>query len=258
MIVNQKKLKKIANDACKKIENNSNSLVNDILSPHIVVDNFLDDNIAKSCLESFPNSTDDSWDFANDKDIEIKYRSTWESEFDVPDNIINVVRILNSSIFLQATSKALGIDKLIPDPYFTGGGLNLMKKGGLLDVHVDGNYHDASGLNRRVNAILFLNPIWKKGWGGEFCFFDKNGKECIKKIDPLFNRLLIFDTNDKSFHGLPNPINFPDDHPRRSLILYYYTKDQSPSNIQLSKPHSALWIKRNLKDKKGKKYRQFE
>ena len=44
--------------------------------------------------------------------------------------------------------EVLNIDKLIPDPYFTGGGLNATISGGLLDVHVDGNYHDATGLNR--------------------------------------------------------------------------------------------------------------
>ena len=56
----------------------------------------------------------------------------------------------------------MGIKKIIPDPYFTGGGLNVTTKGGLLDVHVDGNYHDATGLNRRLNAILYLNPNYKK------------------------------------------------------------------------------------------------
>ena len=50
----------------------------------------------------------------------------------------------------------------MPDPYFTGGGLNITERGGLLDVHVDGNYHDASGLNRRLNILIYFNPGWKK------------------------------------------------------------------------------------------------
>ena len=91
-------------------------------------------------------------------------------------------------------------------------------------MHVDGNYHDATGLNRRMNALLYLNPNWRPDWGGEFGIYDGTGEKCIKKVEPLFNRLVLFDTHDKSWHGLPDPVNFPDNDPRRSIILYYYTK----------------------------------
>jgi Rps23 Pro-64 3,4-dihydroxylase Tpa1-like proline 4-hydroxylase len=87
------------------------------------------------------------------------------------------VRILNSAPFLQAMSKVMGIQKIIPDPYFTGGGLNVTMRGGLLDVHVDGNYYDATGLNRRLNALVYLNPNWQEEWGGEFGVYDAEG-EC--------------------------------------------------------------------------------
>ena len=88
---------------------------------------------------------------------------------------------MNSGPFLKALSESLEIPKLIPDPYFTGGGLNVTVSGGLLDVHIDGNYHDATGLHRRVNAILYLNPGWKKNWGGEFGLYDNKGNKLIKK-----------------------------------------------------------------------------
>ena len=131
------------------------------------------------------------------------------SEFDIPEKIVDAIRIMNSALFLQSLSNALGIPKLIPDPYFSGGGLNVTVSGGLLDVHIDGNYHDATGLHRRVNAILYLNPGWQDGWGGEFGLYDNKGEKLIKKIAPLHNRFMAFDTNDFSFHGLPDPLNFP-------------------------------------------------
>jgi len=225
---------------------------------HIVVDNFFPEPLAYECLKSFPHVDDKSWEHQNDKDIEIKSRSNWKSEFDVPENIIDVVRILNSSIILNAFSKVFNINKLIPDPYYSGGGLNITQRGGLLDVHVDGNYHDASGLHRRVNAILYLNPGWQEGWGGEFGLYDNNGEKLIKKIAPIHNRIVVFDTNDYSFHGLPDPLNFPDGKARRSIILYYYTKEPRPtSDINVDKPHSALWKKRGWLDKRGNKTRDF-
>jgi len=226
---------------------------------HLVIDEFFSDSLASECLKNFPDINDSSWEHANEADIEIKYRTTWGSEFDIPEGIVDAVRILNSSCFLMAMSERFEIPKIIPDPYFTGGGLNVTKAGGLLDVHVDGNYHDATGLNRRLNALVYLNPNWKSGWGGEFGIYDEKGEKCLKEVAPLFNRLVIFDSHDKSFHGLPAPLNFPKDELRRSIILYYYTKDPRPdSQITINDPHSALWKKRGLHDKRGNKTRKYK
>ena len=225
---------------------------------HIVIDDFLPLELAEQCLNNFPELMHESWEHSNDEDVEVKSRSTWKSEFDIPDGIVDAVRIMNGSQFLEAVGNKLGIEKLLPDPYFTGGGLNVTKKNGLLDVHVDGNYHDATGLNRRVNALLYFNKNWEPNWLGEFGLFDETGETCLKKIEPIFNRLVVFDTHDKSFHGLPDPVNFPDDEPRRSIILYYYTKENRPSaQVEVSEPHSALWKKRGFRDKKGNRTREY-
>lgn len=226
---------------------------------HIVIDDFLDRRLADLCLQKFPPLDAPGWEHANDADIEVKYRTTWESEFDIPEGLVDAVRVLNSSLFLKAMARRIGIQKIVPDPYFSGGGLNVTMRGGLLDVHVDGNYHDATGLSRRLNAILYLNPDWQPEWGGEFGIYDSKGEHCIKKVPPTFNRLVIFDSHDFSFHGLPDPVNFPEGVPRRSIILYYYTKEARPSeHVAVTDPHSALWKKRELHDKRGQKTRAFK
>ncbi len=255
----QSELKKIADSCARKIENAEEG-VNFFQEPykHLFLDNFFDINLANKCLDMFPPLTEKCWEHANDADIEIKYRTNWKSEFDIPDGLIEAIRILNSAEFLKAMSKKFNIEKIIPDPYFTGGGLNVTKRGGLLDVHIDGNYHDATGLNRRLNALVYLNKNWQPSWGGEFGIYDDKGDVCLKTIEPLFNRLVIFDSHDKSFHGLPAPLNFPESETRKSILLYYYTKEPRPQNqITVKDPHSALWKKRNLKDKSGKKTRDF-
>ena len=69
---------------------------------------------------------------------------------------------------------------------------------------------------------------------------------------------MAFDTNDLSYHGLPDPLNFPKGHARRSIILYYYTKEPRPSSqVNVEKPHSALWKKKGGLDKRGNKIRDF-
>ena len=231
----------------------------DLPFKHLVLDNFFKSLIVDDCFKNFPSLDSQIWDKTNDPEIEVKMRSKFSSEFDFPDGIIDAVRILNSSYVLKAIAEKLDIPKLMPDPYFSGGGLNVTVSGGLLDVHVDGNYHDASGLNRRVNAILYLNPRWEKNWGWEFGIYDNKGEVCLKEVEPLYNRLVIFDTHDFSFHGLPNPLNFPEGEARRSIILYYYTKEPRPTTqIVIDAPHSALWKKKNWTDKKGNQTRNFE
>ena len=259
-IFSQEDLKKLAIQCADKVKNAQNGKEYfEEPFKHIVIDNFFDSELAQICLENFPSMDNSVWEHSNDADIEVKFRTTWNSEFDIPEGIVAAVRILNSSLFLKAMAEKIGIKKIVPDPYFAGGWLNVTMKGGLLDVHVDGNYHDATWLNRRLNAIVYLNPSWEESWGGEFGIYDDTWLNCIKKVPPLFNRLVIFDTHDRSFHWLPDPVNFPENEPRRSIILYYYTKESRPSEqIAVDAPHSALWVKRGLLDKRGNKTRNFQ
>lgn len=253
----QQALKEVSEYSCGRLLSaRENFEVFDAPFRHVVIDNFFPEDFAKDCLRSFPSIDASDWEHSNDPDIEVKYRTNWKSEFDIPDGLVPAIRVLNGAPFLLAMAKVMKIEKVIPDPYFTGGGLNVTMRGGLLDVHVDGNYHDATGLNRRLNALVYLNPEWEEAWGGEFGIYDEKGEVCLKKVPPLHNRLVVFDSHDKSFHGLPDPVNFPPGVPRRSIILYYYTKETRPEgHTVVAEPHSALWKKRNLLDKRGNRVR---
>ena len=256
----QHELKQIAENCANKIEHaNEHGSYFEGPFQHIILDSFLPESVAKSVLDAFPDLDDPTWEKTNDAGLEIKARTNWASEFDVPEGIVGAIRILNSAMVLKAMSKALSIPKLMPDPYFTGGGLNVTEKNGLLDVHIDGNYHDASGMNRRVNILIYFNPEWEESWGGQFGIYDTSGSNLVKAVEPIFNRCVIFDTHDKSFHGLPNPINFPANKPRRSILLYYYTvAPRNPEQIVEASPHSALWKSKGMLDKRGNKRRSHD
>lgn len=58
---------------------------------------------------------------------------------------------------------------------------------------------------------------------------------------------------------MPDPLNFPDNRARQSIILYYYTKDPRPTDqVSVADPHSALWKKRNWTDKRGNMTRDYQ
>ena len=257
--MDNKALKVLANDLSQKILlSKDEGTYFSMPFQHLIIDNFLPLDIATDLLRAFPHASHDCWQRSNDEGIEIKARTDWQSEFDIPDELSAVVRVFNSAPILRAMAGALSIPKLMSDPYYSGGGLNISERGGLLDIHVDGNYHDESGMNRRVNLLYYLNPNWEPAWGGEFGIYDNVGETLVKSVAPTFNRCIIFDTHDKSYHGLPNPINFPSDNPRRSILLYYYTVAKRPmSQVTEDQPHSALWKSKWFTDKRGNKKRDY-
>ena len=215
--------------------------------PHIYVDDLFPEEVIDYVLNEFPTANDPIWEITEVEDIQIKLRTDWKSESDMAPSARNLIHFLNSGAFLQRVTKLTGIDCLISDPYLTGGGLNCILPGGVLDVHADGNWHHAMAVHRRLNAILYLNRNWKPEYGGDFELWDRDLKGCVAKIAPLANRLMIFETHDYTYHGHPNPLTCPPDNSRKSAIVYYYTSEPRPEDQVLKEePHRALWRRKAL------------
>jgi Rps23 Pro-64 3,4-dihydroxylase Tpa1-like proline 4-hydroxylase len=215
--------------------------------PHVIIDGLFPDLLISELVNEFPSPDDQSWDRSVVEGIQVKLRSNWQSEDDISPITAEMVHFFNSGSFMNCLSSFTGVTKLISDPYFTGGGRNCILPGGVLDVHADGNWHDAMGVHRRLNAILYLNENWNEQWGGHFELWDKDLTGCVKAVSPLANRLLIFETHDFTYHGHPNPLACPEGNSRKSLIFYYYTAEPRPSEqILKAEPHRALWRKKSL------------
>lgn len=239
--------------ASKKLDELAMSLSTEFKSAtpfaHCVIDDFFPPEIVESLVDEFPTETDPIWESSDQQDIQVKLRSNWQSETDIRPTTQSVVHFLNSGAAMKSFSKLTGIEKLISDPYYTGGGLNCTKRNGLLDVHADGNWHHAMGVHRRLNVILYLNKVWDPKWGGALELWDEKLTKCVKSIDPLFNRLVVFETHDLTYHGHPTPLLCPPDQSRKSLILYYYTASPRPkSQVLVERPHRALWRRREMRE----------
>jgi len=207
--------------------------------PNIVFDNFFNEDILNKVAEDFP-------DLSKKKDIivyntqdEKKLAAKGESNFTEGTKLL--AHYLNSEPFLEFLQDLTGIkEKLIPDPYFNGGGYHEIKPGGLLKVHADFNKHVDTMLDRRLNLLVYLNKDWEESYGGHFELWDKDMTKSCKKVLPIFNRVAIFSTTDFSYHGHPDPLTCPPDRSRKSLALYYYSNGRPKSEIS-PRAHATLF-----------------
>jgi hypothetical protein len=53
-------------------------------------------------------------------------------------------------------------------------------------------------------------------------------RRCEQRIAPLYNRAVLFRTDERSFHGYPDPLRCPDGVIRKSLALYYFSEEERP------------------------------
>ena len=79
-----------------------------------------------------------------------------------------------------------------------------------------------------------------------FELWDKKMKSVKKSVLPEINKAVIFRTDAESNHGFPDPIRCPENVTRKSIALYYYTKEKTilPLTVRRRKYFHAVWKKR--------------
>ncbi|MGB3511214.1 MAG: 2OG-Fe(II) oxygenase [Microcoleaceae cyanobacterium] len=204
--------------------------------PHVIIDNFLPEHILEEVLKEFPQPGSIDWKSFSNKS-EKKLASKQELQMGEATRL--VLYQLNSSTFVDFLEKLTGIDGIISDPHFVGGGLHQIQPGGYLKLHADFNRHTRLKLDRRLNLLLYLNKDWEEEYGGYLQLWDTDMTRCEQKILPIFNRCVVFSTTDFSYHGHPDPLTCPEDRTRKSLALYYYSNGRPPEEV--SGGHSTLF-----------------
>jgi Rps23 Pro-64 3,4-dihydroxylase Tpa1-like proline 4-hydroxylase len=189
--------------------------------PHIVIDDFLPLSVAEELLHSFPKQEISEYKYIGDT-LDGLYKIQTN-----PDSCNFIIRsffhFFNSSSVLQFLESLTRINALIGDPYYAGGGLHEIFRGGKLGIHSDFRIQQNLHLNRRINILIYLNKNWENDYGGNLELWETNMQTRMHSIAPIFNRCVIFNTDSNSYHGHPDPLNTPQEISRKSIALYYYT-----------------------------------
>lgn len=189
--------------------------------PHIVLDGLFDDADLDRVLADFPRPEEMRWmrfDSPTEKKLGFYHEHSTISP--VVRAFLDAMNGFEVLLWLEALT---GIEGLIPDPYFGGGGLHQIEPGGFLKIHADFNVHPKLHLDRRVNLLIYLNRGWREEWGGALELWNAAMTERVQSVVPMFNRTVVFSTSDTSFHGHPHPLASPPGVTRKSLSFYYYT-----------------------------------
>jgi len=214
--------------------------------PHIVIDEFITPKDARVCvaeMKEYEQWGHDGSEYSKQAQVN-KFFTPW-----CDDNIQDIKRdmpitwkyleFFNSPEFLEHLENLTGIENLIADDTYEGGGCHKIDSGGRLSIHTDYSKHPRKDLYRRINLLLYLNDGWQDEWGGTLQLLDYESKTLIKEVQPTMNRAVIFNTTDKSLHGHPHNLNTPGDKSRYSIALYYFTKEK-PGDLQ-EETNAAIW-----------------
>ncbi len=227
--------------------------------PHIVLDEFLPPALADRILQNFPREAKDS-----DVHFNINYGGHSKRQI-APEDCNGFVRqvfhFFNSQPVIAFLEGLSGIEALLPDPSFEGGGFHEISAGGKLGIHADFRIHEKLHLQRRLNLLIYLNNEWEDSWNGRLELWDRRMQHCVASVAPLMNRCVVFNTDADSYHGHPDPLQTPPDVKRRSIALYYYTASKAVyrevpnrSTMYHARPHDPAAIRREAAGFRASEY----
>lgn len=186
---------------------------------HLVLDDFLDQELADQLYANFPplDTLNVKRKSLNENKAEDYHFERWHPAFST------LREVVGSEAFYTWMRRITGMEDLITTKDSLGSGVHQGGNGSYVDVHVDVNMNPKTGLWRRVNLLIYLNKHWKDEYGGHLELWDKDMKTMHHRIAPNHNRAVIFYTDDNSPHGY-SKINIPEGESRKSFYTYYYTE----------------------------------
>ena len=136
---------------------------------------------------------------------------------------------LHSQEFTDKIGKLIEIDGLISDNDMRWSGMRTMLPGSFQLIHSDARTHPKNGLRKELTCLFYLNEDYNRE-RDEGCLeiWNDDVSQCIHKIEPLNNRLIMFQNSDTSYHGVP--VVKKD----RKAILFSIMKDSNCSNREFA------------------------
>lgn len=187
---------------------------------HCVVDGFFEPDIAEVLAAEFPDYDSPKW-FGYKNAIEDKKAlNDWNA---FPPSTYKAFNALYSDRMISILEELLR-EKVFPDHGLHGGGWHIHGTGGNLNPHLDYSIHPKMDKERKLNIIVYMSKEMRPEFGGHLGLWaNDNGQpgDLIHEVEPKFNRAILFDTTQNSWHGMSRGLTQPEGIYRKSLAIYY-------------------------------------
>jgi hypothetical protein len=216
--------------------------------PHVVIDDFLEPERGRGIIAAeYGDVGSPRWTYHR------HYSQCTYSRTDVSTYgavAAQVVAFLGAPEFLRFLTALTGIEGLFLDPDLEDGGITACRHGGFANIHTDMTVHPAKPYwKRRINLLWYLNVDWQPLYRGELELWDAEVRHCVRRIQPLFNRCVIFEVSERALHGYPERLQYPPDNPRKCMAFYYFTEESTRPRRRYFEYHARpgeglkhLWV----------------
>lgn len=180
---------------------------------HEIIDNWAPPELVRAAETEWP---DEHWPFWHRYD---NGKLTTKDPLRIPPACSELIR----RMLCLPISELMGVSDAFGDWNCHACGLHGMPPGSSLGIHLDSDHHPNTGWQRACNAVFYLNSHWEDERGGQFELYNATGTHCEKRISPKFNRLVLFQPSDVSYHAV-SEVTGPET--RKTLTVFFWTQSQ--------------------------------
>jgi Rps23 Pro-64 3,4-dihydroxylase Tpa1-like proline 4-hydroxylase len=208
---------------CDQLEKNRQVLSDDFARDRApvkcrftVLDHVLPESVAHEIHRAFPPVS------------QMRFQSTFREQKYTSRSVDKLDPVIGESLFafqapqvVEIVRQITGMKGLMADPTLYAGGISAMTKGQFLNPHLDNSHNSDRTCYRRLNLLYYATPDWSARRGGNLELWDTSVRRPTE-IPSLFNRLVIMETNRRSWHSV-NPVRH--DAVRCCVSNYFFSRD---------------------------------
>src|SRR5207248_1412944 len=102
--------------------------------PHVMLEDFLDADVARRAVSEFPRPDATEWI----QYVHVNERKLGKNDREgIPPMLVGLIDELNSARFISFLERLTGVQDLLADDRLEGGGLHQIERGGYLNIHAD-------------------------------------------------------------------------------------------------------------------------